>query len=154
MTQAPLSIRACREEDLSSVVKLLAQFSLGTAREDTSVEHLDQYRRAFQDILADSRQTLLVAETSGQIVGTASFIVVPSLAYRGSRYAVVESMVIDAGARGRGYGEQLIRQTIRMAREAGCRSLRLTSNKVRIEAHRFYQREGFVADHEGFTLEL
>ncbi len=154
MTQAPLTIRACREEDLTSVVELLAQLSLGRQREDASLDHLAQYQNAFQHVLADSRQTLLVAETGGRIVGTVCFIVVPSLAYQGAPYAIVESMIIDAAARGKRYGEQIIQQTIRMAREAGCRSLELTSNKVRLDAHRFYEGQGFVADHEGFTLEL
>ena len=154
MTQPSLTIRSCREKDLSAVIELLAQLSLGTQREAASLDYFDQYRLAFQDIQADSRQTLLVAETGGKIVGTICFIVVPSLAYRGAPYAIVESMVVDTAARGKRYGEQLIQHTIQMAREAGCRSLKLTSNKIRHDAHRFYQREGFVADHEGFTLEL
>ena len=157
MTTTPLLIRACRQEDLAAVVRLLDQLSLGLSREDTNPDRLNQYRLSFSDILADPRQTLLVAESGDQkggIIGTVCVIVVPSLAYRGAPYAIVESMVIDAGVRGQKYGEQLLQHAVEIARDAGCRSVKLTSNKQRLDAHRFYLREGFVADHEGFTLDL
>ena len=93
MTPVPLTIRPCREEDLASVIELLAQLSLGRPRQDASLSYLEDYRRAFQEILADRRQVLLVAETGGRLVATLTFIVVPSLAYQGAPYAIVESMV-------------------------------------------------------------
>jgi hypothetical protein len=41
-----------------------------------------------------------------------------------------------------------------MARARGCVRLQLTTNKNRIDAHRFYKRLGFVASHEGMKLKL
>lgn len=38
--------------------------------------------------------------------------------------------------------------------ERGCHLLRLTSDKVRPDAIRFYQALGFVASHEGTKLQL
>ena len=40
------------------------------------------------------------------------------------------------------------------ARRRGCNIVQLTSNKSRVDAHRFYQRLGFVRSHEGFKLHL
>jgi GNAT superfamily N-acetyltransferase len=36
----------------------------------------------------------------------------------------------------------------------GCALVQLTTDKARAGAHRFYQRLGFVASHEGMKLKL
>jgi len=43
---------------------------------------------------------------------------------------------------------------IARARALGCYRVQLTSNAARPEAHRFYERLGFVASHVGFKLSL
>jgi GNAT superfamily N-acetyltransferase len=40
------------------------------------------------------------------------------------------------------------------ARRRGCRLVQLSTNKSRSDAHRFYERLGFVASHEGMKLPL
>ena len=40
------------------------------------------------------------------------------------------------------------------ARRRGCALVQLTSDKSRTSAHRFYERLGFVATHEGMKLAL
>jgi len=40
------------------------------------------------------------------------------------------------------------------ARERGCALVQLTTDKSRTGAHRFYERPGFVASHEGMKLAL
>jgi GNAT superfamily N-acetyltransferase len=39
-------------------------------------------------------------------------------------------------------------------RARGCRMVQLTTDKTRGDAHRFYERLGFKASHEGFKLVL
>jgi hypothetical protein len=40
------------------------------------------------------------------------------------------------------------------ARGMGAASLELTSNKRRVDAHRFYERLGYARSHEGFKKRL
>jgi GNAT superfamily N-acetyltransferase len=40
------------------------------------------------------------------------------------------------------------------ARQRGCALVQLTTDKSRTGAHRFYERLGFVASHEGMKLIL
>jgi GNAT superfamily N-acetyltransferase len=40
------------------------------------------------------------------------------------------------------------------ARRRGCRLVQLTTDKSRSDAHRFYERLGFVASHVGMNLEI
>ena len=41
-----------------------------------------------------------------------------------------------------------------ISREAGCGLVQLTTDKSRSDAHRFYERLGFIASHEGMKLTL
>ena len=43
---------------------------------------------------------------------------------------------------------------IQLARERGCGIVQLTTDAARANAHRFYERLGFVASHIGMKLDL
>jgi len=147
-------VRDAMEADLPRLVELLAQLSPDSSRENLTTPLPESYRAAFQAIEDDQRQRLLVIEQDGLVLGSLSVIVVPNLSHQGSPYAIVENVVVDESARGAGHGELLMRRAIGLAREAGCYKLSLTSNKQRLDAHRFYERLGFRATHEGFRADL
>lgn len=94
-------------------------------------------------IVASPATLLLVARDgpSGRIVGslTLALFRIPT----GLR-AWIEDVVVDAAARGRGVGEALNRYALDRAREAGARTVDLTSRPSREAANRLYQRLGFV----------
>lgn len=147
-----LIIRSAAEADLPRIVELLSQLALGDNRDVPADPLPDTYHTALRDIDADPRQQLMVAELEGQVVGSIVVGIIPNLSHRGRPWAFVESVVVDDWARGRGYGEALVRYAIEEARRVGCYKLSLTSNKRRSEAHRFYKKLGFTATHEGFRL--
>jgi len=80
--------------------------------------------------------------------------VLRQLSHRGGHVAQVESVHVASDLRRRGIGEAMMRHAIEEARRRGCHRLQLTSNKRRVDAHRFYTRLGFVQSHEGFKLPL
>ncbi len=51
-------------------------------------------------------------------------------------------------------GGELIRHAVARARALGCYLVQLTSNAARPDAHRFYERLGFVPSHVGFKMRL
>jgi ribosomal protein S18 acetylase RimI-like enzyme len=55
----------------------------------------------------------------------------------------IEDVVVDESARGRGTGEALMREALRLAGDAGARTVNLTSRPDRAAANRLYQRLGF-----------
>ena len=59
------------------------------------------------------------------------------------RKAIVEDVVVDKAARGRGIGEALVTTAMDDAREAGVVALWLTSRSEREAANRLYRRLGF-----------
>jgi GNAT superfamily N-acetyltransferase len=146
------TIREATEADLPRLVELLYQLSqLGEIPErevhQPSAGELD----ALRAIQADARCSLLVLEVEGKVVGTATLYVVPNLSHGGRPFAIVESVVVDEADRGLGFGRLLMDEAEARARAAGCYKIALTSNRRRAEAHRFYQRLGYRATHQGFT---
>ena len=66
----------------------------------------------------------------------------------------VEAVRVAPSERGHGLGAELVGWAVDAAREAGCVVVQLTTDKSRTDAHRFYERLGFVASHEGMKLPL
>lgn len=95
-------------------------------------------------IIGDPGTFLLLArdESSGEILGSLTLVTFPIPT--GMR-AWIEDVVVDEAARGRGVGESLNREAIRLAAEQGCRTVDLTSRPSREAANRLYQRLGFKA---------
>mgnify|MGYP006150997507 CR=1 FL=1 len=55
---------------------------------------------------------------------------------------------------GSGVGAVMMEWAAERCRERGCDILQLTTDKSRTDAHRFYERLGFRATHEGMKLTL
>ena len=113
-----------------------------------------RYRAAFDEITADDKHRLIVAERDGEIVGTIQLSFIPGMPNFGMKRGLLENVHIRADQRGSGLGTHLVTWAIQRCREAGCGVVQLTSNKVRLDAHRFYEKLGFVKSHEGFKLKL
>ena len=148
-------LRRARRADLPALVALLAADDLGVTRDGIRGQaDRDAYERAFQAIDQDPAQLLLAAEVDGRIVGTLQLSFIPGLSRRGALRAQIESVRVGPALRGRGLGEALFSWSIAEARRRGCALVQLTTDKARTDAHRFYQRLGFVASHEGLKLQL
>lgn len=59
--------------------------------------------------------------------------------------AWIEDVVVDSRARGQGAGRQLVETALAHAKQAGCRTVDLTSRPSRQAANRLYQKCGFQA---------
>jgi GNAT superfamily N-acetyltransferase len=95
-----------------------------------------------------------VIDAGGAVAGTLQLTFIPGLARRGGLRAQIEAVRIRENLRGRGLGHELFAWAIAEARRRGCVLVQLTSDKRRADAHRFYDRLGFVASHDGFKLRL
>lgn len=143
--------REARREDVPAIVALLADDLLGAGRESPVDE---AYQVAFDQIAADPRSWLIVAEEDGQVAGTLQLSLLPGLSRHGVLRAQIEGVRVAAAQRGRGLGKTMIEWAIGQAREHGCGLVQLTSDKRRPDAIRFYESLGFAASHEGLKLDL
>ncbi|HEX8390899.1 MAG TPA: GNAT family N-acetyltransferase [Longimicrobium sp.] len=147
-------IRRATAADLPAIVAMLADDPLGRTREDLSIPLDPRYTAAFHAIDADPNQLLAVVERGGDVVGTLQLTFLPGLSHRGGWRGLVEAVRIAEAERGVGLGATLMQWAIEKCRERGCRMVQLTTDKSRTDAHRFYERLGFRASHEGMKLVL
>lgn len=119
----------------------------------TSAILLDQ--SALAAIIAAPCNTVLIARDPAdglKIVGTLTLVIfrIPS----GIR-AWIEDVVVDTNARGRGVGEALTQEAVRLASERGAQTIDLTSRSSREAARRLYEKVGFsIRDTSVFRYSL
>ena len=138
---------------IDDLVALRADDPLGAAREAGGPD-LGPYERAFAAVDADPAHLLVVVQAGDDVVGTLQLSFLPGLSRRGAVRAQVEGVRVRADRRGAGLGEALLRWSVAEARRRRCWLVQLTTDRSRTDAHRFYERLGFVASHVGFKLEL
>jgi GNAT superfamily N-acetyltransferase len=138
--------------DLPALVNLLADDALGFERESTQ---LAPYEAAFCEIDSDPRQFLVVVrDDTDTIVGTMQLTLIPGLARVGTKRLLIEAVRLASSTRRSGLGTALFGWAHDYGRAHSASLAQLTSDKMRVDAHRFYERLGYVASHEGFKSAL
>ncbi|MHC3468952.1 GNAT family N-acetyltransferase [Streptomyces sp. 7R007] len=130
-----IEVQTVKEADpelVDAFGRLLPQLSRSAAPLD---------RAALGRVLALDANTVLVARADGVVVGTLTLVMFPVPSGLRAR---IEDVVVDAAARGHGVAGLLMRQALRLAREAGARTVDLTSRPGREAANRLYERLGFT----------
>jgi ribosomal protein S18 acetylase RimI-like enzyme len=126
---------AATDELVTAFARLIPQLSSSAA---------PLSRDTLAEIIAAPSNTVLVArdrDNGGNIVGTLTLVMfrIPT-AIR----AWIEDVVVDSTARGRGVGEALTQEALRIATERGAKTIDLTSRRSREAAHRLYEKAGFT----------
>ncbi|WP_354149041.1 GNAT family N-acetyltransferase [Arthrobacter sp. 754] len=151
-------LRRALRADLPAIVALLADDSMGAGRELAG--DMAPYERAFAAIDADPSHLLVVGEllppgaAAGPVVATFQLSFLPGISRQGSWRAQIEGVRVAASLRGQGIGNVMVQWAIGESRRRGCTLMQLTTHKSRTAAHRFYERLGFNAGHEGMKLTL
>ncbi|MEM9472502.1 MAG: GNAT family N-acetyltransferase [Pseudomonadota bacterium] len=145
--------RACKE-DLPAIVALLADDGLGHGREDARLPLDEAYISAFDALDRDPNQFLVVAQEGEVIAATMQLTFIAGVSRKGAWRCQIEAVRVAASHRGSGLGQRMFEFAIHESRSRGCSLVQLTSDKTREDAHRFYDRLGFVASHIGYKLKL
>lgn len=123
---------AATDQDLLSLAPVLLQL-----RPQYNTESLIKQIKNQQ---ADGYQ-LATVEVDNSVACVAGFVMNEKLAWGKCLY--VDDLVTSETMRSRGAGKAMIDWLKNYAKEQGCRELHLDSGMHRIDAHRFYDREGF-----------
>jgi ribosomal protein S18 acetylase RimI-like enzyme len=150
----PTVFRPATATDLPAIVALLMDDPLGKLREDLGTPLNPAYLAAFEAIEGDPNQLLVVADKAGEVVGSLQISFIPGLSRLGMWRGQIEGVRVASSQRGSGIGKALIRWAIEECRRRGCGLVQLTTDKRRVDAHRFYEALGFKASHEGMKLAL
>lgn len=97
-------------------------------------------KELLRNALEDANVHVYVIREGGHIVATGTLCVKHTLEFE---IADIESVVVSSQCRGRGYGRELVRHMIDVAKEMKVHHIHLTSNPARVAANRLYQELGF-----------
>jgi len=152
-TTSSITIRRARRDDVGSIVAMLADDPLGSARERLADPLPPSYFQAFEAVDRDPNIHLMVAQDGeADVVGCLQLCILPGLSSQGAARGLIEDVRVAASCRSRGIGEQLVQWAVTEARNRGCKLVELLTHKTRIDAQRFYVRLGFQPSHVGMTL--
>ncbi|MGJ9425936.1 GNAT family N-acetyltransferase [Nesterenkonia halotolerans] len=152
-----LALRRANREDLPAVLRLLADDFVSAQRDDQAVpEDLSLYEKAFSELTADqSNEMLVVVDEDDPLLAAMQLTRIPGLTRRGSTRLLIEAVRVSDAYRSGGLGTAMMNWVVDVAAPAtGSSLVQLTSDDARVDAHRFYERLGFVGSHRGFKRRI
>jgi GNAT superfamily N-acetyltransferase len=155
LASSDITVRPAQREDVRRVAALImlgASTATMTPAEIEAEAAHPSYESSFDEIQASPDNTLFVAEREGGVIGTFQVTLIPGIVSRGRKRAKFESVHVAPECRGMGVGAVMIAFALDFAKDRGAELVELTSNKSRLDAHRFYRNLGFDQSHEGFKI--
>lgn len=129
-------IREAEAKDKEQLLLLYRMLVPNSRRVNVMEEQIELVRR-------DPRNFILVFEEQDKLLGTLTLNICLQVMQGNQPYAIIENIVVDEEARGKGIGQKLIEYTEQYCRSLKCRKIMLLSASARTGAHRFFEREGF-----------
>jgi GNAT superfamily N-acetyltransferase len=129
-----MMIRDADNTDLDRIADLFHQLGYATGAGPTG-QKLRQLRES-------QGGAVFVADQDGGVVGVAIVHLLQPLHIEAA-WALLSALVVDEQHRSAGIGEQLLARAEGFAKERGCSQLELSSSSTRVQAHAFYERNGY-----------
>jgi ribosomal protein S18 acetylase RimI-like enzyme len=107
-------------------------------------------RHSLEAMIASPQTILFIArdpEQDGAIVGMVTLVIYQTLT---NLQAWIQDLVVDEGARGKGFGAALAQACIQAASQANVRVVNLSCRPARRAANRLYHRLGFIQRETNF----
>lgn len=134
-----LTLRKAIKEDWGILYAMLCDL-------ENHVLNKDDFQRAFNINLTSEAIIYLIAEWEGRPIGMASCHI-QWLLHHAGRVAEIQEMYVEAGFRSQGIGSNLVAGLVEFAVANEALHMEVTTNRIRLDTHRFYEREGFVNTH-------
>ena len=107
------------------------------------------FHEAYRDYMKDDKMHCLVAEMDKEVAGVLNLRISTMLCRCGQNWGNRRAGS-ENGMRSQGIGHGLFQEAYHIAREAGCVRFEVSTNRTRLGAHRFYEREGMERSHYRF----
>lgn len=141
LPRATVTVRQATPDDVETLVALLAEMDDEPTRATLDAAGA---RQIMDRMAAYPYFRAFLVYADDVAVGTFSLLAFCSLTHEGTQQAVMDAVVISRACRGQGIGSVMLDHAVRIAGEAGCYKIALSSNLKRMDAHRFYENFGFT----------
>lgn len=140
-----MSIRAATLEDNMKIASLLDQLNY-------PVEN-SLLKNKIGQLINHPDHHLLVFEDKGEVLAMMSIHFVPQVALQGD-FAIISYLAVDEGARNSGIGKELEEHCVQLAKDHNCDRIQVHCHIRRVDAHRFYERQGYQESRKYFSKKL
>jgi len=140
-----MAIRKATKHDAAAIRDLLEQLDYPTANgfiEDK-----------LESIINHPDQVLLVYTLENKVAAFISIHFVPQIAMPGD-FAVISYFSVDKTARGNGIGKEMEDYCTMLALDRKCDRIHVHCHSRRIEAHKFYERQGYEESRKYYVKKL
>ena len=128
-----LNVRAAIKDDCSGITHLTNQLGYPST--------LEKICEIMDLVLAHKDHQVFIAENGNIIVGYIHLI--QSMRIGSIPFVEIAAFIIDESSRSVGVGSALIGESEKWASSLGLKDIRIRSNIIRQEAHKFFQNRGF-----------
>jgi ribosomal protein S18 acetylase RimI-like enzyme len=135
MTQSTITLRPAEPRDAEAIAALFTDEGYPAGPSDI-IERLGRF--------ASDHSRVVVAEHEGALLGFVAVHALPRFEHD-DRILRILALVVDAGARERGVGHELMSEAERIASELGAAFVEVTAGHHRPEARRLYESLGYDA---------
>jgi GNAT superfamily N-acetyltransferase len=149
-----VTLRVATLDDAGTLAALMAEMD-DDAHESLSAVDSAAMRESLASMAAyPNFRTYILVDDEGNAIATFSLMVFAGPAHQGATQAMLDAVVVTRAWRGKGVGKILIGNALDIAGKAGSYKMSLSSNLKRVDAHRFYEGNGFHQHGISFAISL
>lgn len=130
-----IAVRQAQLTDSGAILNLLT--SLGYPGTENFID-----KRIAQLITHPDEKLLVAIDSNGNVLGVISLHFIPQLALAGD-FCRISYFCVSENSRNQGLGRILESHAVEIARRRGCDRIEVHCNSRRVDAHRFYERQGY-----------
>ena len=141
-----MDIRKIKLEDMDDVFRLLNELYKNKIQ-------YDKFKEIYIQKLNDVNSYYIVAVIDQKIVG----VLISELQvqiHRSKKRGYIEDLIVDENYRNQGIGKSLLENAINYAKDNDCEVVDLSSYITNDNAHRFYEKNGFIKHSYMFKMYL
>jgi ribosomal protein S18 acetylase RimI-like enzyme len=145
-------IRKATLQDLDQVTNLFDQYVVFYK----NPSNFEKHKAYLKERLENNEAIVFLAfddDNNEKAIGFALiYVTFSSLAL--NKIVILNDLFVDSGVRKNGIGEQLIKETIKFAKELGSNTIRLRTAKNNVVAQGLYHKMGFIREEMLYSYDL
>jgi GNAT superfamily N-acetyltransferase len=146
-----VEIRLIRFDELGKLLELYDHFE----HDDPHLEDSDSLNKLWEEIYNDPALFYIVAVKNGELISTCNITIIKNLTRNARPYGLIENVVTHKEHRNKGYGKQVLKKAIEIAKEKNCYKVMLMTGSKKEETLKFYESAGFLRGVKtGFIVKL
>ena len=148
---AECNVRFIRYDELRALLGLYKHYE----RNDPELPDNEELRTLWDAVYNDPAIYYIVAEKDGLLVSTCNITIIKNLTRNARPYGLIENVVTHKDYRNRGYGKQVLKKAVEVAKDSNCYKVMLLTGSKKEETLNFYRSAGFRDDIKtGFIMKM